>query len=410
MLGNPALATGQIQEVQVQVSLEKVNLDPALVERIARSIRAVTEKVFLGQDLTAASAMQEQALDTMKKILNRVITGFYIENLDIQIGQVTKIRAQVLPEDQVVERVQIELDAGSIHPFWRPTLEKVAVKILPQLEPFLLGIPVEAKNWAIQAVVPLVQARMDVERAFPGFKTNVSLDFGRTAIVHIRLIPKPPLVERVYVGVRAPDFPLLFGAYLRFALNQETPILVGMPIKFLARNRGQLEKYWQSKILGKRKEHYGIHVRVRSHIGAFTKIKVMILSRNLKAWAEMLVNAKTNQPNPELRGMVWWRVGKRNYAALRLDSQPADLNFKFQVGLLYQATRSLAIASLLDLNGISDVEWFRWKERKWQIEGVGNLSRKKGEVSIGYWITPYLRIDGLERSQAGVLARLAIRF
>lgn len=405
-----ALSAVVVNEVKVYVSVEKGSVDPIIIERIAKSIRAVSEKVFLGKEIETARALKPKAIDTMKKILNQVITGFYLKELNLTVGSVVEVEAVVIPEEQVVETVRVELDAASVHPFWHPVLKDRAAKILPQLEPVLVGLPVQAKEWASEAIQPVLEARLDVEKAFPGFDTTLSVEFGQTTVVNMRLVPKAPLVDSVYVRVSIPDFPVLVAAYLKFALNRESPLLVGLPVKFLKKNHRYLENYWSKRLMGRNKEKYGITVTVRSEVGTFTLIAVNIVSQNLKLWGEGLINGSNKDPNPELRGMLWWKFGHRDFAVFRLEAEPAALNADAQVGYLYKASGELAVAALLELNTMHDIQWLFWRKGKWQIEGVGRLGRKTGEISLGYWLKPYLRFDAVSRSGRGEFARLAIRF
>lgn len=392
------------------MEVEGAAILPELVQRMEESLRAVAEKVLLHKTLAEAEAIREDARDTIRKVLDRVITGFYVREVVIQVGETTQVTGYAVPSDQVVKRVRVELEAANIHAFWQPLLTEEAQRIVPRIKPQLEGIPVEAQDWAVDAVQSTLQARQALADIFVGFDVDFTLEFGEEAVVRLKLKPRPPVVEQVVVRVVSEDLPNGVRAYVKSQLVPQSGILQGMPVRFLHLSRPHLLSYLQEYVLGERKELFGIKVIPTLEAGRKTVVLIRLESQRLYAFGDAHINIGLSQPNPEARGSVWYRYHEKQHIGLRAIFEPHRLSMDWQVGLLHRTRPGLNLAWLLELETGRDLQWVRFDSRRWQVEAVGQLDQGRGEASVGYYYRPHIRVDFVSRKRHGTYGRVSIRF
>lgn len=405
----PPPAPPKVAQVLVRMEVEGEPIPPELIARMEESLRAVTEKVLLDKTLAEAEAIREDARDTIRKVLDRVITGFYVRDIVIEVGETTRVTGYAVPSDQVVRSVRVELEVANIHAFWQPLLSEKAERILPQIKPQLQGIPVEAQDWAVDAVQSTLQARQALADIFVGFDVDFTLEFAEEAVVRLRLKPKPPVVEQVVVRVVSDDLPNGLRAFVKNQLVPQSGILQGMPVRFLHLSRPFLLNYLQEYVLGERKELFGITVIPTMEAGRKTVVLIRMESKRLYAFGDGHINIGLSQPNPEARGSLWYRYHGDQHVGLRAIFEPHRLALDWQIGLLYRTRPDLNLGWLLELETGRDLQWVRFDNRRWQVEAVGELEKGRGEASIGYYYRPHIRVDFVSRHRLGTYGRVSIR-
>ena len=264
----------KVESVEVQLNVAG-EIYEGLQERIEYSIGRVGEKILLDQPLSLLEANQETVKTAIFNVFSKVLIGFQIEQVDLVIGNHTKVIIYLKPVSPLIQEVKLKVTVSGVSPELEAFIKEITSKIETELNHVFVGLPVESVAWA-EGIFNLV-ANYLLERDLPGFNSKFSLTAGPSTVFDLTLIPQEPVVSEVKVDVKAVNLPVLFVRYKTNPYRARFDILKGLPVEFLSHYQLRLQDYLSQSLNDFPKlQQMGMKVKTEITPGIKTKVALTV--------------------------------------------------------------------------------------------------------------------------------------
>ena len=169
----PVQASGEVERVDVSLSSSEGQIPPTVAKRIEASISAIGDRVLVGKQ---AQLFQLNAADYNKvlaDIVNRVVVGFVVSDMQIDYGTDTRIRVVLQPVGDTIQTVETTIDYGNLSEEAVRLLQTYLSGIGPAMSDLLIGLPVDSVGWAES--VSQSAGRSLLEQSLPEFQANIEV-------------------------------------------------------------------------------------------------------------------------------------------------------------------------------------------------------------------------------------------
>jgi hypothetical protein len=230
----------RVESVEIQLNVAGQIYD-GLQERIEYSISRVGEKILLNQPLSLLTANRETVKAAIFNVFSKVLIGFKIEKVDLNIGNHTKVITHLKPVPPFIEKVRFKMAVSGLAPELDGFRKELTSKIETELNHIFVGLPVESITWA-EGIFNLV-ANYLLDRELPGFDSTFTLIPGSETVFDIRLTPREPVVSEVKTEIKAVNIPVFFVKYKTNGYREQFNVLKGLPVEFLSHYQLSLQDY-----------------------------------------------------------------------------------------------------------------------------------------------------------------------
>ena len=191
----------------VTVKVTATDTTPARVmKRMTASVTAVGEQMLSGRQVADVEAGRDAYSRLIREIFDRVLVGYSVEAVQIDPGQVTRITVSVIPWGDVVREVSVETGLGGLAPDVAELVKKDVGRVEEQIRQTLLGLPVEAVDWAGGVSKGIIREILIGQ--LPDFHPTIDIAAGTRTMVKIALVPAGALIHEVNVTLRSRSFPI----------------------------------------------------------------------------------------------------------------------------------------------------------------------------------------------------------
>lgn len=245
MIGSVSLGIPQepkVESVEVQLKITG-QIYEGLQERIEFSICRVGEKILLSQPLSLLRQNRQTLKSAIYNVFSKVLAGFRIETIDIELQEHTRIQMQLVPEGPFITKVNLKTHFVDISPESAPLFRDTIIKTEEELERIFKGLPTAALPWA-ESIINMVTQYL-VERDFPGFRPMLALQGKSGGIVefYLQLVPKGQMVKDVRVNYSSMTIPVQMIRSKLGVDPADLDILTGMPVEYLVHYQRDIENY-----------------------------------------------------------------------------------------------------------------------------------------------------------------------
>ncbi|MDR1377253.1 MAG: hypothetical protein LBJ22_07050 [Synergistaceae bacterium] len=212
---------------------------PAWLEpHVLRGVQAVWEKIPPG----------EFRFDTLSLVTKRLFTGYdvTVEYAKHEDGEQPKEHAdphiELRPSSSA--RWSVVLTPPELRSPSSSWFEKDVRGMSEEITPLLEGLPVEALSWADAALKDRVGEI--VERRLPGWDFSLLVRLGAEGeILQLSFHSQQPLVLAVSPSIFSSTLPVMFQSDLTAKLIPGLSPIIGTPVAWIARHRGDVESFAQ---------------------------------------------------------------------------------------------------------------------------------------------------------------------
>ena len=192
----PAAANAAIIE-HVKVSVvDRGATSGVLLERMSASMQTVAEQLLLDKDTEKVSPVQNEYTRLLGEVGDRVLNGYQMEAVSMQLGSVTQVTMVVAPWNETISNVFVDLQFSGVEENTAALLQSKMPALREQLEAVLRGSSADASDWAGGVLRRLV--REQVETELPEFRAAVDVvrEQQRT-VVQVVIYPVGQLVQSI---------------------------------------------------------------------------------------------------------------------------------------------------------------------------------------------------------------------
>lgn len=268
-----SVAAASVEQVAVHLSSVQDAIPPLVQRRIAASIQTVGNHVFLNQDSEDIAGRSEEYERIVNDIINRVLIGYTVESIAINPGSRTDLNVRIRPWGDTIRKVNLTVDYGALPEMGRQMVDKDLSGAGDMVENLLIGLPVDALDWANGAVKSVMET--ELETRVPEFYPHIVIRGGTETDVTVYMMPKLPVVRNVRAVIKGEDVPKVIFLSARNNLEHTFAGLEGLPVAFVRRHEPDVMAELSSDV--KRQwviKHYGLQVTPTLSVDENTTINV----------------------------------------------------------------------------------------------------------------------------------------
>lgn len=195
-----SVTAASVEQVAVHVSSVEEAVPPLVQKRIAASIQTVGNHVFLNQDSDDIAGRSAEYERIINDIINRVLIGYTVESIAIKPGSRTDLDVRIRPWGDTIRKVNMTIDYGALPEMGQKLVDKDLANAGDMVENLLIGLPVDALDWANGAVKSVMET--ELETRVPEFYPHIVIRGGTETDVTVYMMPKLPVVRNVRVAIK----------------------------------------------------------------------------------------------------------------------------------------------------------------------------------------------------------------
>ncbi len=348
MLGAAVPARGQVavQQVTVDLAFEGVLPHQIVRDRLAATVASVAERLLLGRPVEQVATLVPSPEETIASVVERVTLGYAIAGATMAPGAVTTVTVRMRAVGPLVREVVIIPDLHAVHPRMRALLPALLQPApAAELQALLLGLPVEALQWA----GPLIElrARNVMEMALPGFTATARIRPSEIAQLEMIIAARDSRVIRnIGVRFRSTSIPVVLLDQHGPQVASMAEPLRGLPVAFAEANEAVLERLLGEELAAYPPAiQYGIVATTRLEVAETTYVTVTAESLVYRARVEASLNIGTNAPGPAVVAHLGQLVSPSVEPFVEIRVVPTPLSMTLDLGLRVEVTPSASIGT-----------------------------------------------------------------
>jgi len=280
-----------ITDVRVNVSDASGGTSSALLDKMASSMRIVSEQLFADRDSAAVLSDREGYERLLGEIADRVITGYQASDVSLSVidkgsSSTARVDFGVVPWSQRVRDAKVEVSFSGISEEAAFFLREKIPTLQSDIESTLEGASLDATDWASGVVRGLV--RDEVEKSLPDFRAAVDVTVkDGDAQVQVVVYPVGDLVRDVTYSMDSRTIPNLLLMQLKYRYADKVKAMRGLPVSYVKENSDTLKAGILDSLRHEKEvRRYNLRPEMTIRPGADTQVDIALESHNYRIWLE----------------------------------------------------------------------------------------------------------------------------
>ena len=385
-----------VEQVTVHVASVEEAIPPLVEKRIAASIQTVGNHVFLNHDSDEIASRHEAYERTVNDIINRVLIGYTVESIAIWPGSRTELDVHIRPWGDTIRNVRFAVDYGALPKMGQELVDKDLEHAGDMAESLLIGLPVDALDWANGAVKSVLEN--ELEERVPEFYPHIVIHGGPETDVTVYMLPKLPVVRNVRVAIKGDDVPKVIFLSARNQLERTYAGLTGLPVAFVRRHerdiaealQGDVQRQWVVK-------NYGLHVTPSLSLGEDTAIDLTSQTAFYDIRGGAYIDAGRDHSSDDdmvLMAQVGRKIGSHHEVYGAVKFMPSSLDWNFMPGYFYRFRSGTQAGYQFESLDDSQHLWLRQPlGGRWTLRYDRDLTHDDSEVGLHYRVDDYVGLE-----------------
>ena len=385
-----------VEQVTVHVASVEEAIPPLVEKRIAASIQTVGNHVFLNHDSDEIASRHEAYERTVNDIINRVLIGYTVESIAIRPGSRTDLDVRIRPWGDTIRNVRFAVDYGALPKMGQELVDKALEHAGDMAESLLIGLPVDALDWANGAVKTVLEK--ELEERVPEFYPHIVIHGGPETDVTVYMLPKLPVVRNVRVAIKGDDVPKVIFLSARNQLERTYAGLAGLPVAFVRRHerdiaealQGDVQRQWVVK-------NYGLHVTPSLSLGEDTAIDLTSQTAFYDIRGGAYIDAGRDHSSDDdtvLMAHVGRKIGSHHEVYGAVKFVPSSLDWNFMPGYFYRFRSGTQAGYQFESLDDSQHLWLRQPlGGRWTLRYDRDLTHDDSEVGLHYRVDDYVGLE-----------------
>lgn len=385
-----------VEQVTVHVASVEEAIPPLVEKRIAASIQTVGNHVFLNHDSDEIASRHEAYERTVNDIINRVLIGYTVESISIHPGSRTELDVRIRPWGDTIRNIRFAVDYGALPKMGQELVDKDLEHAGDMAESLLIGLPVDALDWANGAVKSVLEN--ELEERVPEFYPHIVIHGGPETDVTVYMLPKLPVVRNVRVAIKGDDVPKVIFLSARNQLERTYAGLAGLPVAFVRRHerdiaealQGDVQRQWVVK-------NYGLHVTPSLSLGEDTAIDLTSQTAFYDIRGGAYIDAGRDHSSDDdttLMAHVGRKIGSHHEVYGAVKFMPSFLDWNFMPGYFYRFRSGTQAGYQFESLDDSQHLWLRQPlGGRWTLRYDRDLTHDDSEVGLHYRVDDYVGLE-----------------
>lgn len=400
LFGVGCAVASPVEHVSVQLDSVEAPMPKLVQKRISASIQTVGNHVFLNHDDGEILIQQESYNRVVNDIVNRVLIGYTVDDVQIIPGVDTKLLVRIRPWGETIRHVETTLDYGALPALGCQMAEKDLTGSKTLVENLLLGLPVDALDWANGAVKSVMEN--ELEALLPEFYPHVTIVPGAKTTVNIYFMPKLPIVRNVNVDVDSENLPKIIFLNTRKNMEQRYAGLEGLPVAFVQRHADDLnvdlmmfiKKQW---VIHQYKLRVSPSLDVGENMNIHLKSETDFYDIQAGAYIDMGRDDK-KRPKPNDNTVLTAHVGRKISGHHEFygeaEFKPSSVSWNLIPGYFYRWGKNTRLGYQFESEDDSHHVWLRQRlSDRWQLRFDHNFTHVDDEFGLAYRLHEYLSLE-----------------
>lgn len=385
-----------VEQVTVHVASVEEAIPPLVEKRIAASIQTVGNHVFLNHDSGDIVSRHEEYERTVNDIINRVLIGYTVESISIRPGSRTELDVRIRPWGDTIRNVRFAVDYGALPKMGQELVDKDLEHAGDMVESLLIGLPVDALDWANGAVKSVLEN--ELEERVPEFYPHIVIHGGPETDVTVYMLPKLPVVRNVRVAIKGDDVPKVIFLSARNQLERTYAGLAGLPVAFVRRHERDIAEALQSDVQRQWVvKNYGLHVTPSLSLGEDTAIDLTSQTAFYDIRGGAYIDAGRDHSSDDdtaLMAQVGRKIGSHHEVYGAVKFMLSSLDWNFMPGYFYRFRSGTQAGYQFESLDDSQHLWLRQPlGGRWTLRYNRDLTHDDSEVGLHYRVDDYVGLE-----------------
>lgn len=396
---SPPAEAAKVEQVTA-VTVAQNNLPPLVAERMNRSVAAIAGQLLEGKDVAAVQAAQTQYEDLIHEVFDKVLVGYTVNHVHLELNAVTKVKVELLPWAEVIQSVTVETTVEGMP----PRIEKMVREDLADVDGVfaaaLTGLPTAAADWTNGV---LKQHLNDyLQQHLPEFRGDFDVDPEPQAKVRLTVYPRLPVVRTVDLSMRSDTVPNSALLARRDVMQNQVEDIVGVPVGFVRRHRAELEQQFAHG-LDDRRDFRVLRMQTRVEIDPAERTTVMSRSDTsryrlrLSGWLDVgrkVGRAHANDADLLLRLHAGRMVNSRDELLVLVDLLPEKVKWNWQLGWRHDLLGGRMVGLRYDMRSQKFIYDIRQKlSSRWLLRYEYRSADSMGEAALRYRLHDFVSLE-----------------
>lgn len=379
----------------VTVSVQAVDAPPPsrVIKRMEQSVATVGDHVLTGRKVTDIESGKASFEKLIKEVFDRVLVGYWVQEVDITPGPTTSIAVKISPLGDVVRSVALETDLGGIAPPLSGLFRSDMGDIENKAAQVLVGMPVDAVDWAGSVTKTVIREILAVQ--LPEYRANIEIIPGPVTIVKLLLAPTGPLVKDVQVTVRSRTIPNFLLLAARPAVEEAAAPMRGLPVAFVERH-GDYFKDMLTKVAANQAatKRYGLTLASSLKPGTNTELEISADTTKYNVTLEGYMDMGRRQNDTSARLHVGQYVGRTDELFLEVTFIPSSVTWEFVPGWGHRLGAQTVAGAKYNLNSEQSIVWLKQDlDNRWSLRLERTPALRFNEVGLRYKLHEFLSVE-----------------
>lgn len=386
-------ASGEVVE-KVTVTISADQKPPArIIKRMVASVGTVGEQMLVGREHSEIVKNKASYEKLIQEIFDRVLVGYSVQTVKLVPGVNTMIQVELTPWGGVVQEAAVEIDFGNMSPEIKALVKKDIGNIEEQVNEILVGLPVDAVDWA--GGVAKIAIREAMTNQLPEFQVNFDIVSGTRTVVKLSFSPMGATVQDVRVSLRSRTIPNLLLMTVRPTVEQTGKNLVGLPIRFIERHQG----YFTNKLGLDAGQHpmakgYGLTFTPIIHAGTDTEIDLDVETDQYKVAVEGYLEMGRRQDDTSFRLHAGKFIGKKDEVFTEVNFIPSSVTWNVTAGWGHSVLHGTTLGIKYNISDQQEVLWLNQTlNRSLNLRLERAPAKGENEFAIRYKMHDFLSVE-----------------
>ncbi len=390
----PAAAeTPTVDAVTVSVHAVDVPPPPRVIKRMEQSVATVGDHVLAGRKVADVESGKASFEKVIKEIFDRVLVGYWVQEVNITPGPTTSIAVKILPLGDVVRSVTMETDLGGISPQLAGLFRSDMGDLEEKAAQVLVGMPVDAVDWAGSVTKTVIRENLAAQ--LPEYRANIEIIPGPVTVVKVLLAPTGPLVKDVQVTLRSRSIPNFLLLEARPAVEEAAAPIRGLPAAFVERHgdyfKAMLMKVAATQAATKR---YGLTLASSLRPGTTTELEISADTTKYNVAIEGYMDMGRKGDDTSAKLHVGQYIGKMDELFLEVTFVPASVTWEFVPGWGHRLGAQTVAGAKYNLNSEQSIVWLKQDlGGRWSLRLEHTPTTRFNEVGLRYRLHEFLGLE-----------------
>jgi hypothetical protein len=396
-------AAGTIEAVAVSVKTNAASTPPRVARNLSISIEAVGQQILLGRSVSEVAQNRESYERLVKEIFDRVLSGYSVARVTVTASRTAHIDVVLAPWNDVVTNAVVELDFGGLPPPIAELIENDAKGAENQITDILIGLPVEAIEWAGVMVKSVL--REYLAEKLPEFRPNFDIGGGRETVVRISLIPSGAIIKNVDVITASKTIPNVVAAGFKPLLKELSESMIGLPVAFVERHKEYFAQTAKKTIdENSYTKKYALLTEASIATGVVSQIEIGVETMQyvINIEGHLDIGRSENKDNTTATVHLGRKFGSKykNEVFMEMKVVPGTVSFDFESGLGRKFTRVSTAEFRYNLSDDkTKLRLIQQVHPKYSIRIERNLPANKNAFTLRYSVPEMLSAEYLITNQ-----------